>query len=466
MIHRLLVPLAALLLAVPLVPAQGRREEALREFEKRRLEFLVRSGQRHLVCGVDLRKSGLTTQAAEQILLAVEVSEGRNPGASTVLALMRDLDEKFWSKKAPKPTRAGIDAYSREGARLLRQDRKERLDLALWALAHGLGEEAHAEVRRLLLERDEPLQFDARDALLLEGGRVPAELARRIRGDAIEINGRLYVRDLFLSRLPGVKEIWEKSSEELRVRSTRGAEDAEALHTLGARLLPLLEADLGARPDRRLHLAAFSDRKTYDAYLESADLGSHKALAGFADNGAFVAIVCEEGLDETTLQGVALHELTHLYDFGCSRAVMPGWYAEGLAESYGGRGTFRWEEGNLEVGGNLERRRVEPLRAERLPLRELVSIDPLALWNKDREKGLRFYAESWAFLRYLRSGAGPEIAARLERFEAMCRGSAIGAEVGAPYKTDRSHAERLFERTIGTRLEDLEEGFAAWLERF
>jgi hypothetical protein len=48
----------------------------------------------------------------------------------------------------------------------------------------------------------------------------------------------------------------------------------------------------------------------------------------------------------------------------------------------------------------------------------------------------------------------------------MCRGSAIGAEAGAPLKTDRAEAEALFRKTIEEKLEDLEKGFGAWLDQF
>ncbi len=446
--------------------ARAQPEVARREFEKKREETLFRTGQRHLEYGAELRKRGLTIQAAEQFLLAVESSEGRNQGAHQVLALMRRFDDKFWSKKAPRPTKAGIDGYAKEASKLAGKDRRERVDLALLAHARGLQGEAGREIRSLLLARDDPLEFDASGSLLLEGERVPPEVSRPFREEAIEINGRLYPRDLFLSRLPGLGRIWEKTTPELRVRSTRSAEEVEAFHALGSGLLPRLEADIGARPGRRLHLVLLAERKTYEAYLDAAGLASHKTVDGLADPAAFVALVCAEGLDEANLQRVALHELTHLFERGCSSAAMPGWYMEGFAETYGGDGTFRWDGTRLETGGDFDRSRIGELRGRRFPLREFLTADPLELWGSDKDGALRFYAQSWAFLRYLRTGAGAEIADRLGRWEAMCRGSAIGAEAGAPLKTDRKQAQALFLDTLGEGIEKLEAGFGAWLERF
>ncbi|HKB15786.1 MAG TPA: hypothetical protein VKF62_06960, partial [Planctomycetota bacterium] len=448
--------LASIVLSGLAADARGQQDVARKEFDKRREETVLRAGQRHLEYGVELRKRGLTTQAAEQILLAVEASEGRNPGATTVLSLMRALDDKFWSKKAPKPTKAGIDAYTKEAAKLARQGRKERVDLALLAHTRGLGGEAGREVRGLLSSRDDPLEFDASGSLLLEGEKIPPEVSKPIREEAIEINGRLYGRDLFLSRLPALGRIFEKTSPELRVRSTRSAEEAETFHVLASALLPRLEADIGARPGRRLQLVLLGERKTYEAYLDAAHLEGHKTVDGLADREAFVALVCAHGLGEPTLQRVALHELTHLFERGCSSAVMPGWYMEGFAETYGGDGVFRWDGSRLETGGDFDRGRIEELQTNRFSLEEFLTADPLDLWGRDREGTLRFYAQSWAFLRYLRAGAGAEISDRLARWEAMCRGSAIGAVAGAPLKTDQAEAQALFLKTIAEKPEDLE----------
>ena len=50
-----------------------------------------------------------------------------------------------------------------------------------------------------------------------------------------------------------------------------------------------------------------------------------------------------------------LHELSHLFWFGCAPVAMPDWYAEGFAESFGGQGTFTWDGAKLAIGGLMRR---------------------------------------------------------------------------------------------------------------
>src|SRR5262245_34732272 len=93
---------AARVLALAAPWLQGRREEAIEDFKKERTEVLLLSGQRHLEYGLELRKKGLTTQAAVQIVMAVEASQGRNSTAQLVLNLMRQYEDEFWKKKIEK----------------------------------------------------------------------------------------------------------------------------------------------------------------------------------------------------------------------------------------------------------------------------------------------------------------------------------------------------------------------------
>ena len=81
-----------------------------------------------------------------------------------------------------------------------------------------------------MLDLDEPLEFDAEGALLVAGTRFKGALAERVKKAAIEINGRPYVRDTFLQRVPDLVRIFEASSPELRVRSTTSIAEAEKLH--------------------------------------------------------------------------------------------------------------------------------------------------------------------------------------------------------------------------------------------
>jgi hypothetical protein len=253
----------------------------------------------------------------------------------------------------------------------------------------------------------------------------------------------------------------------LRVRSTVSAEHAQSMHTLALALLPALADDLGAEPDRRLNVMLLGDRKLYEAYLDAAGLSAHKVVAGLAENGTLTALIDTEGLTEEAVQSLVLHELTHVFHAGVSPSVMPSWYAEGLAETYGSQGTFAWKAGKLELGGKMPRARIEGIFAPGhwFNLAALLSADALQLWSGDRDKALAFYAESWAWVRFLRTGAGDAVAARFAKWETMCRGAALGAEIGQPNKGSRADADMLFKREFGGDFAQLERDFTEWLKQ-
>jgi len=335
----MLRPLAFLVIVVAGVAplcAQGRRNGKEDDFLARKQKVLAACGQRHLEYGLELRKKGLVVQAAAQIVLASEVAEGNNDPADYMLSLMRRFDDAFWKKKLEKPGQKRIEACEKKAHELREEDLLDRLDLARWAWQEELEEQALDEFKRILRERDEPLELDGKGAIVLGKGSIPVAAAKRIQADAITINGKLYVRDAFLEKLPGLTTIFDACSEDLRVRATTSEADAQAFHALAEQLLPELAADFGSAPDRRLQLVLFGERKLYDAYRAAADLLGHRAADGLADNARFVAIACMEGKDEATRQAIALHELTHLAQFAVSPAVLPSWYVEGFAELYGG----------------------------------------------------------------------------------------------------------------------------------
>jgi hypothetical protein len=456
-----LVALALFLLASPL--QNSRREKALDDFKEERTRVLALSGQRHLEYGLELRKKGLTTQAAAQIVMAVEASQGRNPTAELILRIMRTYEDEFWKRKIEKPTRDKLEAYERKAEKLRREDREARLELVEWAERADLAERAHEELRELLLAIDEPLAFDGRGRLVVLDKSLGQELSERIRSGAIEINGRPYVRDAFLRRVPDVARIFEVSTPGLRVRSTRALADAEKLHAAATKLLPILCDDFAATPERRLQLLVLGERKHFDLYLDLSGLSAHKAADGFADRVNGTAFLCPEGSTEEYVLGLALHELTHLFQFSVSPAILPSWYLEGCAEQYGGAGTYRWDGSELAVRGVLSKERLDELRAGVVPLAELLEGDALALLARDKLVARRFYAQSWALVRFLEQGAGPEVAARFERWRTLCFGSAAGAELDKPYLTDASTSQRLFGETFEKDLARLEQEFGAWL---
>jgi hypothetical protein len=436
------------------------------DFESKRLSWLVTSGQRHLEYAVELRKQGMPVQCAEQLRLAVEVSEGKNEGASMVLSIMRNLDDKFWKKTSAKATPGKLETYAKAARKLVIEDQKGELELATWAHNHQLHEEARKEYMTLLKRRDRPLQFDSKGMLIVEGGAIPAKPAQAIREVAIEINGLLYVRDEFLELVPELKKIYEMDADDLRVRSTKSLDEAQKLHAIASQLLPLLEADLGARPTRTLPVVVVDTRAMYESWLDAAGLAEHKIMSGVASPKHGLAVLCSEGLSETDLIGTTLHELTHVFDQATSRAALPSWYREGLAEVYGGAGTWSVTDGKLVTRGSFDRQRLEPLLKDGfVPVRELIECTAIDVYRGDAAKGLAFYAESWALVTFLRGGAGKDVAERFETWETQLRGAMVGVKVGsnddAASKGDL--ATTLFLQAFQKDLHKIEDQFALWL---
>lgn len=456
---------AALALAFALLAPQARREAALEEFKEERTRVLIAMGQRHLEYGLELRKQGLTLQAATQIVLSVDVSKGRNETAQLILRIMRQFEDAFWKRRLGKPSAEKLAAYERRAAKLRLENLEDRLGLVLLAERRRLPEQAYEELVDVLLATDEPLAFDERGALSVAGRKIGGPLAERVRREAVEINGKPYVRDTFLRRVPGIARIFEASSPDLRVRATTSAEEAERVHAAASQLMPVLFAALGMVPERRLQLIVLGERKDYGAYLDIVGLSEHRAADGFADRMAGTAVLCAQGSTPEYVLGLALHELTHLVQLSASPAAFPSWYLEGSAEAYGGEGTFAFDGATLVTRGNMSAARLDELRAAPLPLRELLAGDALTLLAHDKPSARRFYAQSWAFLRFLEEGAGDEIAARLERWRTMCLGSILGADLYKPYAMDHAASSALFLELFEPDLERLERDFLAWLAR-
>jgi len=457
-----------LLLLVPFVEVRAgpdRKDAAREEFAAKKREALIEAGKRHVEVGIWCRDAGLIAQASAEFVRATEVSEGQLPWADRILALMRRLGDDFWKKVMKRPGPAYLRTYAGKARKAREGWQKDRLRLAAWAAKKDLEEEALAEYVGILRQVDEPLVQDKEGRIVVEGGTIPPLQSQRIVESAVEINGRLYVRDAFLEKVPEIRSIHEATSERLRVRTERGAQEAEHVLALLTALLPVLEEDLGGSPTQRLHLFVFGTRARYEAWLEAADLGSHKAAAGVADNGRGVTVVCGEGLEGDSLDAVCMHELAHLFFFGVTRAVMPSWYNEGFAETYGGDGTFRYDGKTLAAKGMLADGEFAPLRTDAgyVPLEKLLSGDALTLINEDLGRASSFYAESWALMRYLRQEAPEDVRALLAQWEVLCFGKALGAQAGKPMNRDSTDAAALFRSVFGPRLPEVETGFRRWL---
>jgi len=378
---------------------------------------------------------------------------------------MRRFEDKFFKVRRQNPSKGLIDQYEARARKLDLDLERDTARIASWAHARGLKQEAYQEFRALLMARSEPLQFDPSGSIVLGAATIPEELSKTFRNESILINDSRYLRDAFLSLVPTIQDVHEATSERLRVRSERSADEAERILAITLAELPLLEAECGGRPGKRMDVFVFKERPSYEAYCESAGYASHRVAAGLADRRRNVAVVCGESGDTQEIFAIALHEVAHLFQFGVSPSAMPSWYKEGFAEAFGGRGTFTWDGKKLAIGGSLERADIEPLRDERnfIPLAVLLSSDAHEIMTTDKKKAERFYAESWALVRFLSSGAKEATRSAFERWETMCLGAAVGAQANRQGNPTPSEAAALFDQVVGKDLVSLELEFRAFL---
>ncbi len=447
------------------------------EYEKRKIQLLVDAGVQHIEVGKWCRNSGMNPQATAEFLRAVEVSEDRLQWAKNIVALIQRLDDKFWKFERKRPSQVMLRSYEKKRRRASLHIQKSRLKLAKWCQKKELYDEAFTEYQAVVALSDRSIELDEKGRVVVEAGALPEDISEKLRDAAVAINDKLYVRDAFLQKVPDVSAIYEAENERMLVRSQNSDEEAETLLAMCTALLPYLEEDMGGRPDRRLNMFVFKTRADYTTYCEKSELASHSAAGGLADSKTWQTLVCAEGLPAETVRGIALHELTHLFQYGVTRAIMPSWHSEGLAETWGGEGTFVWDGETLTAGGMMAASELEPLKTDAgyIALDKLLTSDALTLINEDKEKARYFYAESWAFLTYMRKHADEEVRERFRAWEDTCFTAALGAEAGKHHSRNFGPASELLEKTFGkalerkkgephkTELQAIEEGFRAWL---
>lgn len=437
---------------------------AQKPFEEVKRKTLIEAASRHLELGVWCRDRGMTAQATTEFLTAVEVSEGAHPGASRLVSIMRSLDEKFW-KKRKKPARSSIKSYAKKSVKIRLDDQEDRLDLAALADKRKMEDVAEAEYEGVLRRRNAALDFDKNGRIVVEAGTIPEKYATRFKERAVAINEALYLREGILKHVPDLKEIREYQDDVLRVRGSLEMDRLQELHALTLALFPHLQDDLAARPTERLHLFFFASRKNYETYCEASASHAYKLVDGFAMRYGLTAAICAEGLDSASLQAVTLHETTHLYHFATSRAVMPSWYTEGYAETFGAQDSFTWDGKDLEVAGLMAGFRLEGLKdpEARFNLEELLDGNAIGIFSEDRTRAHLFYAQSWTLLRFLREGAEKQVREDFAHWEASCLGAALGAKVGDIQTTDASEANRWFREIVAKDFAKLEQDYVAWL---
>lgn len=457
---RALAFLGGALAAAGLAAAQSASDMLLADYQRQRDAQLAEAGQRHLEVGSWARKQGLVPQSSAQFVRAVEIAEGKCPGAVTVLGLMRTYGEAFWRGEKKQPTRALLGEFDKRARLTDRDDRKTHLQLARLAQKAKL-DGRHREHLLAAMRLGASLEW-TKAGPKLDGELVGSELATWLQEQCAVVNGserRFEAAGAAAPRLPGVSEV---GNEQLVVRTDLPMAQAAQLHNLGLALLPHLQERLDGAPTRPLGLFVFQKRSDYTAYLQACGHGDAAAGRGLCDYGTFQTLVCAEGLAEPELQAIVLHELSHLYFFGVSPVVMPDWFAEGFAESFGGQGTFRWDGKVLVPGGPLHKDRLDEVKQAPLPLRELLAGDAAQLLATDHARGMRFYAQCWALQRFLRDIDNPW-RARFRAWEAECRGALRGVTSTAKPGVAEPTAQA-FERVFGKDLARLETAFVAWLQ--
>ncbi len=460
--QRLDLALAACLGLCALAASQQR----VAEYEKLRTKTLAEAGQRHLELGSWARDQGLVPQGTAQFLRAVAVSEGKHPGAVQVLGIMRGHGDAFWKLRKKRPTKALLAEFDRRAALTEKGNRKDHAELAHRAHLAELTKQAEGHWRQVLELGGELVRDDK--GVTIDGKRIPAELAEWLAGETRDDQKGRPVFEAAGSAAPRLAGLVVHEDAALQVRTDLPGDAAAKLHALGSALLPHLRERLDGAPVQRLVLTVFQKHADYVAYLTARGMAGHATTPGLCDYGTFQTLVTATQADGTAyaegdLQAMVLHELAHLYFFGVAPAVMPDWYAEGFAESFGGQGTFTWDGTQLTIGGRMAPHRLEPLRAAPLPLRELVDVRVALLLAMDRKKGLTYYAQCWALVHFLRQ---PDCAwhERFAAFEAACRGKALGApERGQPVPNPVP-ASVEFARQFGADLDALDAAFRAWLK--
>jgi hypothetical protein len=452
----------ALVLAVGLpclARAQSAGDMVLADYQRQRDAQLADAGQRHLQVGSWARKQGLVPQSASEFVRAVEVAEGKCPGATTVLGLMRSYGEAFWRGNKKHPQKALLSEFARRARVAHGEDRKMHLRLAKLAQKAKL-DDRQREHLLAALRLGAELEW-ATAGPKVDGVAVATELAGWLEQQCRAVNGAERRFDAVGTRVPKLDGVVEVATDRLVVRTDLPFATAQQLHALGTALLPLLQDRLEGAPVRALGLFVFAHRKDYTAYLEACGHGAASAGRGLCDYGSFQTLVCAEDLPEADLHAITLHELSHLFFFGASPVAMPDWYAEGLAESFGGQGTFAWDGKTLRAGDLMRRDRLDELKAAPLPLREMLAADAAQLLATDRVRGLRYYAQCWALQRFLRDTDNPW-RARFGWWEDECRGALPGVESTARLGNP-GPAAQAFERLFGKDLDALEKAFLVWL---
>ncbi len=459
----------AALCALPLPAFGAGQDSAVRDYFDQKASLDEDVGERHLEIGGWCEKKGLLEQARERYSIAISRGSGKaHEKAIAALGALERLAPDQIRKKFHAPSGKELKLYRLKVARAELEDRRDRKKLAdfAWTAGKSLEDVAMSGYASLIETTRDIAEVDDEGRIVLDVGIVPAPVSKTVleSGGAITINNRLAVRNALLRRIPSVNALYMARSDGLALFSEGSLDEAVRLHEVGEALLPYLKKDLGRAPDRTLNVCVLHAADSYAEYCTRSGHGEYTASNGFTNLEDFVSVVRVPDVDGRDLtpfqvQSIMLHELVHLFQFAITATPMPSWYAEGLAETYGGAGTYEWDRRakRLRIKGLVERRRIASLQVpgNLIGLEEFLALDASALHSGDRAMTERFYTQSWAFLRFLRTGAGRSTARKLADWEDLCRHNRL----------DCADARSRFRIALGKNLKGVEKAFAEFVKK-
>lgn len=188
---------------------------------------------------------------------------------------------------------------------------------------------------------------------------------------------------------------------------------------------------------------------------------------GYTTGDKYVAYLVGE--KETI--SVACHEGWHQF---CARHFsgrLPPFLEEGFACTFE---TVRFEDGKPQINTTINGLRAQQLRKSSengalWPLRELCQLHAGMVVNRPGPRIEAFYAQSWAFARFLQEGAGGKYRPALQRLIGdLERGSvqdSTGSHTSARGPWLPGAAPILLERYLGASLEDVDAEFRVFVKQ-
>ncbi len=203
--------------------------------------------------------------------------------------------------------------------------------------------------------------------------------------------------------LPGIDEGWSRYASPNFELFSDGTEKASRglLHDLEL-LRAVFLGERGEHERRHIPVSIFAFRsdREFEAYSHHRDDSDNRIAGLYLEGPDRATILLRPMGDKAAAREVAFHEYVH-HLFRAIEEEPPLWYNEGLAELMAG---IRLEGRNLTLGHPVLGRLLALQHENLLPFESLFSADKGSkFYTQANHTGL-FYAQSWAFMHYLRFG--------------------------------------------------------------